>query len=47
MTLPDKFQDQASPYDMYEEARLNAKHIEATALAALGEEVMTEQSKRA
>ena len=47
MTLPDKFQDQASPYDMYEEAQLNAKHIEATALAALGEEVLTEQSKRA
>ncbi|MEE2933223.1 MAG: 1-deoxy-D-xylulose-5-phosphate synthase [Pseudomonadota bacterium] len=47
MTLPDKFQDQASPYDMYEEAQLNAKHIEATALAALGEEILTEQSKRA
>lgn len=47
MTLPDKFQDQASPYDMYDEAQLNAEHIEATALAALGEEVMTEQSKRA
>jgi len=47
MTLPDKFQDQASPYDMYDEAQLNAKHIEATALAALGEEVITEQSKRA
>ncbi len=47
MTLPDKFQDQASPYDMYEEAQLNAKHIAATALAALGEEVLTEQSKRA
>lgn len=47
MTLPDKFQDQASPYDMYEEAQLNAKHIEATALAALGEEISTEQSKRA
>ena len=47
MTLPDKFQDQASPYDMYEEAQLNAKHIEATALAALGGEVLTEQSKRA
>ena len=47
MTLPDKFQDQASPYDMYDEAQLNAEHIEATALAALGEEVITEQSKRA
>ena len=47
MTLPDKFQDQASPYDMYEEAQLNAKHIEVTALAALGEEVLTEESKRA
>lgn len=27
MTLPDTFQDQASPYDQYEEARLNATHI--------------------
>ncbi|HAA92837.1 MAG TPA: 1-deoxy-D-xylulose-5-phosphate synthase, partial [Rhodospirillaceae bacterium] len=47
MTLPDKFQDQASPYDMYEEAELNARHITATALAALGEEVVPEESQRA
>ena len=47
MTLPDRFQDQASPYDMYEEAQLNANHIEATALAALGEEVLSEESKTA
>ena len=47
MTLPDSFQDQASPYDMYEEAQLNANHIEATALAALGEEVLSEESKTA
>jgi 1-deoxy-D-xylulose-5-phosphate synthase len=47
MTLPDRFQDQASPYDMYEEAGLNARHITATALLALGEEVALEESKRA
>ena len=47
MTLLDSFQDQASPYDMYEEAQLNANHIEATALAALGEEVLSEESKTA
>ncbi|MBI1301887.1 MAG: 1-deoxy-D-xylulose-5-phosphate synthase, partial [Alphaproteobacteria bacterium] len=27
MTLPDTFQDQANPYDQYEEAKLNAAHI--------------------
>jgi len=47
MTLPDRFQDQASPYDMYEEAGLNARHITATALLALGEEVALEEVKRA
>jgi 1-deoxy-D-xylulose-5-phosphate synthase len=47
MTLPDRFQDQASPYEMYDEAGLNAQHIVATALAALGEEVEMEQPKRA
>ena len=36
MTLPDMFQDQDSPYQMYETAELNAKHITATILDALG-----------
>ncbi|PWE16959.1 1-deoxy-D-xylulose-5-phosphate synthase [Marinicauda salina] len=36
MTLPDVFQDQDSPYAMYEAAGLNAKHVVATALEALG-----------
>jgi 1-deoxy-D-xylulose-5-phosphate synthase len=38
MTLPDMFQDQDSPYAMYEEARLNAKHVTAKVLEALGRE---------
>ena len=36
MILPDRFIDQGSPNDMYDEAGLNASHIVATALAALG-----------
>jgi len=36
--LPDMFQDQDSPYAMYEEARLNAKHVTAKVLEALGRE---------
>ncbi len=36
MTLPDVFQDHDSPYAMYETAGLNARHITATALGALG-----------
>jgi 1-deoxy-D-xylulose-5-phosphate synthase len=43
MTLPDIFQDQDSPYQMYETAKLNAKHITATVLDALGRE--TEAAK--
>ena len=38
MTLPDIFQDQDSPYQMYETAKLNAKHVTATVLDALGRE---------
>ena len=38
MHLPDRFQDQASPFDMYDEAELNAKHIVQTALLAFGDE---------
>ncbi|MXQ09773.1 1-deoxy-D-xylulose-5-phosphate synthase [Alphaproteobacteria bacterium GH1-50] len=36
MTLPDRFIDQASPADMYAEAKLTASDIAATALEALG-----------
>ena len=35
--FPDRFQDQAKPYDMYADAGLNAAQIAATALRALGE----------
>ncbi|MDD4617168.1 MAG: 1-deoxy-D-xylulose-5-phosphate synthase [Alphaproteobacteria bacterium] len=36
MTLPDRFQEQDSPYKQYEKAGLNASHIVAKALEALG-----------
>jgi len=36
MTLPDVFQDQDAPYKQYEQAGLNARHIVAKALEALG-----------
>jgi 1-deoxy-D-xylulose-5-phosphate synthase len=36
MTLPDIFQDQDTPYAMYEAAGLNARHIAARAIEALG-----------
>jgi 1-deoxy-D-xylulose-5-phosphate synthase len=36
LTLPDIFQDQASPEEMYEEAGLTAAHIAKTVIAALG-----------
>jgi 1-deoxy-D-xylulose-5-phosphate synthase len=36
MVLPDRFIDHDAPYQQYEAAGLNAKHITATALRALG-----------
>ncbi|MEL8056735.1 MAG: 1-deoxy-D-xylulose-5-phosphate synthase [Pseudomonadota bacterium] len=36
MHLPDVFQDQDKPYEMYETAGLNARHIAAKAIEALG-----------
>ncbi|MCI4645489.1 MAG: 1-deoxy-D-xylulose-5-phosphate synthase [Hyphomonadaceae bacterium] len=36
MTLPDIFQDQDTPYNMYEAAGLNARHVAAMAIEALG-----------
>ena len=38
MHLPDVFQDQDSPVAMYDTAGLNAEHIAARAMAALGVE---------
>ncbi|MCG8546396.1 MAG: 1-deoxy-D-xylulose-5-phosphate synthase [Alphaproteobacteria bacterium] len=46
MFLPDRFQDQAKPYEMYEEANLNARHIAEKALSTLGEQTL-EQPARA
>jgi 1-deoxy-D-xylulose-5-phosphate synthase len=37
-TLPDVFQDQEAPFDMYETAGLNARHIAAKALEAMGKD---------
>ena len=46
MFFPDRFQDQAKPYDMYTEAGMNAEQIANTALNALGEHTL-EQPARA
>lgn len=47
MTLPDVWQDQDTPQRQYDEARLNATHIVATVLAALGMEASTESVRAA
>jgi 1-deoxy-D-xylulose-5-phosphate synthase len=36
MHLPDRFLDQDAPFEMYNDARLNAAHIVQTALLAIG-----------
>ena len=36
MTLPDRFIDHDTPVKQYDEAGLNARHVVATTLAALG-----------
>jgi 1-deoxy-D-xylulose-5-phosphate synthase len=46
MTLPDRFIDHDSPQRQYDEAGLNARHIVATALSALGRDI-AEASVRA
>jgi 1-deoxy-D-xylulose-5-phosphate synthase len=46
MVLPDMFLDHDSPNAQYETAGLNARHIVATALGALGREIR-EQPARA
>jgi 1-deoxy-D-xylulose-5-phosphate synthase len=45
MHLPDIFQDQDSPYQMYETAGLNAHHIAARAIEALGRGDLAEIEK--
>ena len=45
MTLPDRFVAHGSPDGMYEDAGLKASHIAATALAALGREMETEEAR--
>ena len=47
MVLPDAFLDQDKPALQYETAGLNAHHITATALNALGKDADIEQTKRA
>jgi 1-deoxy-D-xylulose-5-phosphate synthase len=42
MCLPDIFQDHDSPAKQYDQAGLNARHIVATALEALGEDKAAE-----
>jgi 1-deoxy-D-xylulose-5-phosphate synthase len=44
LTLPDTYQDHASPARMYEEAGLNAAHIAAAATKALGIELVAKGS---
>jgi len=45
MHLPDRFQDQASPFEMYDDAELNAKHIVQTALTAFGDNKTAELAR--
>ena len=40
MTLPDRFNDQATPAQMYEEAGLTAVDIAATSLQAIGAQLV-------
>ena len=45
MFLPDRFQDQAKPADMYEDAGLNAHQITEMALSALGEQTLDQPAR--
>ncbi len=45
MVLPDVFLDHDSPNAQYETAGLNARHIVATALAALGREIAVQPAR--
>ncbi|MEM9234289.1 MAG: 1-deoxy-D-xylulose-5-phosphate synthase, partial [Pseudomonadota bacterium] len=41
LTLPDRYQDQGSPAEMYEEAQLQAEHIAAAVTQAFGQSAVT------
>ena len=43
--LPDVFQDQDKPATMYAQAGLNAEHIAATALTALGVDAVSAKAR--
>jgi 1-deoxy-D-xylulose-5-phosphate synthase len=45
MVLPDRFIDHDTPYQQYEEAALNAKHITHTALRALGRDAALQPAR--
>jgi 1-deoxy-D-xylulose-5-phosphate synthase len=45
MTLPDRFIDQGRPAEQYDEAGLNARHIVATARAALDRDIGREPAR--
>ncbi len=45
MFLPDRFQDQAKPAEMYEDAGLNARQITEMALGALGEQTLDQPAR--
>jgi 1-deoxy-D-xylulose-5-phosphate synthase len=45
MVLPDVFIDHDSPQAQYDQAGLNARHIVATALAALGREIAAQPAR--
>ena len=45
LTLPDRFIDHDTPANQYEQAGLNARHIAAAALQALGREVATRHAR--
>jgi 1-deoxy-D-xylulose-5-phosphate synthase len=45
MVLPDRFLDHDSPQAQYEEAGLNARHIVAMALSALGREIAAQPAR--
>ncbi len=45
MFLPDRFQDQAKPAEMYEDAGLNAHQITEMAVSALGEQTLDQPAR--
>jgi len=45
LTLPDRFIDHGAPADQYDAAGLSARHIAATAMAALGKEALAKPAR--